>query len=416
MPLSEFFNFVLTDSNLKSLFLKMPFNKRKMQTKLNQKESFSNQNILQNFEKFYNRSPKVIFHFLMWFVFSTLLFLNYHLEFRLSSFESFILTLRSSLNNMVVFYTFFYLFIPKISNLNRKIFTILLMLSIPACIYIWLSVNYLIFVIYQNLGFEISGPIFKDLIKNNASQTYFEAIKFETVMSNTMIVIYTLSPFFFVKILFQIIKIYNRTTELQQQKLEVEIQNINIEKDFLKSQLNPHFLFNTLNNLYGLSVKKDDSAPEVILNLSDIMSYTLYESNSEKVALEKEIDFIKNYFELEKMRYPKDKNIQLNISGEDDISGLYIAPLMTFTFIENAFKYGLKSSQNQFIKQEIEIKNNTFYFVLVNDIDKTEIKKEFGGIGLENIKKRLQLLYPNQHILNIQTLENSFRIELKINL
>jgi len=290
------------------------------------------------------------------------------------------------------------------------------MLSIPACIYIWLSVNYLIFVIYQNLGFEISGPIFKDLIKNNASQTYFEAIKFETVMSNTMIVIYTLSPFFFVKILFQIIKIYNRTTELQQQKLEVEIQNINIEKDFLKSQLNPHFLFNTLNNLYGLSVKKDDSAPEVILNLSDIMSYTLYESNSEKVALEKEIDFIKNYFELEKMRYPKDKNIQLNISGEDDISGLYIAPLMTFTFIENAFKYGLKSSQNQFIKQEIEIKNNTFYFVLVNDIDKTEIKKEFGGIGLENIKKRLQLLYPNQHILNIQTLENSFRIELKINL
>jgi hypothetical protein len=393
----------------------MPFNKRKMQTETRPAELISNQNILQDFEKFYNRSPKIIFHFLMWFIFSMLLFLNYHLEFQLSVFDSFILTLRNTINNAVVFYSFFYLFVPFISSKSRNISIIFFLISIPICIYNWLSVNYFIFCIYQYLGYEISG-VLAGIISKNASQSFLQAIKFETVLSNSMIVIYTLSPFFFVKIMFEVLRIYNRTAELQQQKLEVEIQNINIEKDFLKSQLNPHFLFNTLNNLYGLSVKKDDSAPEVILNLSDIMSYTLYESNSEKVALEKEIDFIKNYFELEKMRYPKDKNIQLEILGEDEISGLYIAPLMTFTFIENAFKYGLRSSQNQFIKQEIAIKNDKFYFVLENDIDKTEIKKEFGGIGLENIKKRLQLLYPNQHILNIKTSENSFRIELKINL
>jgi len=394
----------------------MPFNRRKMQTKLNQNKTLSNQNILQDFEKFYNRSPKIIFHFLMWFVFSLLLLLYYYLEIRLDFFNSFIMTLRSTVNNAVVFYYFFYIFSPIIIKRGKKTSIILFISSVPICIYIWLIVNHYILCLYQYLGFEIETGFLKHIIRNNAEQTFLQAIQFETVLSNAMIVIYTLSPFFFVKILFEIIRIYNKTTQLQEQKLKVEIQNINIEKDFLKSQLNPHFLFNTLNNLYGLSVKKDDSAPEVILNLSDIMSYTLYESNSEKVALEKEIDFIKNYSELEKMRYPKDKNIQLNISGEDDISGLYIAPLMTFTFIENAFKYGLKSSHNQFIKQEIEIKNNTFYFVLENDIDKTEIKKEFGGIGLENIKKRLQLLYPNQHILNIQNLENSFRIELKINL
>ncbi|KIC61227.1 sensor histidine kinase [Chryseobacterium taiwanense] len=387
-----------------------------MQIKLNQNEFISNQNTLLEFEKFYNKSPKIIFHFLMWFVCSALLFLNYHLEFGVSVFDSFILTLRNAINNAVVFYSFFYLFVPFIISKKRGISVLLFLISIPFCIYIWLSVNYFIFCLYHYLGYEIDHERFKNIISQNASQSYLQAIKFETVLSNAMIVIYTLSPFFFVKIVFEIVRIYNKAIQLQEQKLEVEIQNINIEKDFLKSQLNPHFLFNTLNNLYGLSVKKDDTAPEVILNLSDIMSYTLYESNTEKVALEKEIDFIKNYFELEKMRYPKDKNIELKIFAENDFSGLYIAPLMTFTFIENAFKYGLRSSQNQYIKQEIEIKNNTFYFVLENDIDKTENRKEWGGIGLENIKKRLHLLYPNQHILNIQTLENSFRVELKINL
>lgn len=394
----------------------MPFNKRKMHTEQKQIEIIANQNFLVDFEKFYNKSPKIIFHFLMWFVFSVLLYLNYYWELKLPVFDSVILTIRNAVNNMVVFYAFFYLLVPKILLLNRKVSVVLLILSIPVLIYIWVTVNHFIFKIYYHLGFEINFPVYKDIIKRNGSRSLMESINVKAVVANSVLVIFSMLPFFFVKILLEIIKIYNRTTELQQQKLEVEIQNINIEKDFLKSQLNPHFLFNTLNNLYGLSVKKDDLAPEVILNLSDIMSYTLYESNSEKVALEKEIDFIKNYFELEKMRYPKDKNIQLEISGEDEISGLYIAPLMTFTFIENAFKYGLRSSQNQFIKQEIEIRNGLFYFVLENDIDPAEIKKEFGGIGLKNIKKRLQLLYPNQHILNIQTLENSFRIELKINL
>lgn len=394
----------------------MPFYTSRMQTEPTITESQSNQNILLEFEKFYNKSPKIIFHFLMWFVFSLLLFLNYYIELKLLVFEGLILTLRNAINNMVVFYIFFYLLVPKIFLLKRKTSIILLILSIPILVYIWMIVNHFMYVIYYHLGYEINVPVYKDIIKKNGSIGLMEAIPFKAVIGNAVLVIFTMLPFFFIKILFEIIKIYNRTTELQKQKLEVEIQNINIEKDFLKSQLNPHFLFNTLNNLYGLIVKKDDSAPEVVLNLSDIMSYTLYESNSEKLPLEKEIDFIKNYFELEKMRYPKDKNIQLEILGEEQTSGLYIAPLLTFTFIENAFKYGLKNSDNQFINQKIKIENDTFYFVLENDFDKTETKKDFGGIGLENIKKRLQLLYPNQHDLKISTFENSFKVELKINL
>lgn len=396
--------------------MKTPFQTSKMQTKTKINKNLSEQNLLLDFEKFYNRSPKIIFHFLMWFVFSLLLFLNYFLELKLTVFDSVILTIRNAVNNMVVFYIFFYLLVPKIFLLKRKISILLLIISIPVMVYIWMIVNHFMFKIYFHLGYEILVPVYKDIIKRNGSRSLLEAINIKTVLGNAVLVIFTMLPFFFVKILFEIIKIYNKTTQLQQQKLEVEIQNVNIEKDFLKSQLNPHFLFNTLNNLYGLIVRKDDSAPEVVLNLSDIMSYTLYESNSEKVALEKELDFIRNYFELEKMRYPKDKNIQLEILGDDQIAGLYIAPLLTFTFIENAFKYGLKNSANQFIDQKIKVENETFHFVLENDFDKTEIKKEFGGIGLENIKKRLQLLYPNQHDLKITTFENSFKVELKINL
>mgnify|MGYP006176424597 CR=1 FL=1 len=123
----------------------------------------------------------------------------------------------------------------------------------------------------------------------------------------------------------------------------------------LKGQLNPHFLFNTLNNLYGLTVRKDNLAPELILNLSDIMSYTLYESNTEIVRLEKELDFIKNYIALEKMRYADETNIQVMIEGQT--AGLFVAPLLTFTFIENAFKHGLKT-KNAFVKLDIKIENN----------------------------------------------------------
>ncbi len=393
----------------------MPFNTNKMQENALSKEQLSNQNFLLEFERFYNRSPKIISHFLMWFVFSVLLFVYYRFDSKITYFECFIMTFRAFVSNAVIFYGFFYLLFPKIKGFRITYFLIITSVLIPVSIYVWLIVNNSMFRLYHFLGWEIKTGRFAGMIKIFANQNMNEVIGIEAFLSNVMLVIYILSPFFFVKILFEIVRIYNKTTQLQQQKLEVEIQNINIEKDFLKSQLNPHFLFNTLNNLYGLSVKKDDSAPEVILNLSDIMSYTLYESNSEKVPLEKEIDFIKNYFELEKMRYPKDKDIQLEISGEGQISGLFIAPLLTFTFIENAFKYGLKS-QNPFIKQEVIINDNQFLFIVENDKEKLSEKNKFGGIGIENIKKRLQLLYPNQHQLEIKNLENSFRIELKINL
>lgn len=223
-----------------------------------------------------------------------------------------------------------------------------------------------------------------------------------------------LSPFFFVKILFEISKLYSKSLKISKQNSQLQIQNINIERDFLKSQLNPHFLFNTLNNLYSLSLKKDNKIPDVILNLSDTMSYTLYESNAERVPLTKEIDFIKNYIELEKMRHGTQKNISVTFPTEEDCLGKMIAPLLTFSLIENAFKYGLKNKDKAFVNLKIEIRDDTFTFNIENDyINKFESKK-VGGIGLENLKKRLQLIYPEKHNLRITNEENKFLVKLEI--
>ncbi|WP_331138284.1 sensor histidine kinase [Flavobacterium sp.] len=315
--------------------------------------------------------------------------------------------------NMVVFYMLFYLLLPKLFLGNKVRILILLLLVFPISIFVWMAVTYFVSLFYYALGLEVTFGELKGVIKMSADQTFLEAVSPKRMLSQTIIIISLLSPFCFAKILVEITKLYHKKFQIEKEKTALEIQNIQIEKDFLKAQLNPHFLFNTLNNLYGLTVRKDNLAPEVILSLSDIMSYTLYESNTEIVRLEKELDFIKNYIALEKMRYADDVNIQIEIEGENKTAGLFIAPLLTFTFIENAFKYGLKS-KNAFIKLNIKIENSTFLFDLRNDSDGNVSNNGFGGIGLENAQKRLELIYPNQYELNVHASDASFAVELKI--
>ncbi|MCZ4245852.1 sensor histidine kinase [Pedobacter punctiformis] len=369
-----------------------------------------------DFEKFYTKQKRILLHGLMWLSFATLLFLSYKIAYHLTYFNSFIFTLRMAVVNMVVFYSFFYVALPIIFKGSVGMAILYIIIAFPVFVIIWLLVTYTFSIIYYSLGFEILSGELKGAIKGSASQTVLEAISVKRIISQAIIIISILSPFFFAKILFEISRLYNRTLNIQKQKTTLEIQNINIEKDFLKAQLNPHFLFNTLNNLYSLSLKKDDLAPEVILNLSDTMSYTLYESNTEKVALNKEVEFIKNYVQLEKMRHSGDKNIQFEFPSELECSGFYIAPLLTFTFIENAFKYGLKSKKDSFLVLDVKIKEGCFYFHLENDIDEVYKKADFGGIGLENSKKRLQLLYPDKHELQIQEEGNRFKVLLKLDL
>jgi LytS/YehU family sensor histidine kinase len=197
--------------------------------------------------------------------------------------------------------------------------------------------------------------------------------------------------------------------------VQLEIEKLNLEKDFLKAQLNPHFLFNTLNNLYGLALRNDYQTPQVIMHLSEIMRYTLYESNAELVPLTREVEFLKNYVLLEKMRFKNNKNIDFTLD-DSNMDTQMIAPLLTFTFVENSFKYGLKPKNDGFLKINVSVDNNIFYFSIINDKEENRREREFSGIGTVNIRKRLELLYPGKHELKIEDQGKSFFVEMKINL
>ena len=187
------------------------------------------------------------------------------------------------------------------------------------------------------------------------------------------------------------------------------------ELNLLKHQLNPHFLFNTLNNLYALALKKSDKTPEVIAKLSEILDYILYQCKDNYVPLEKEIELLENYIALEKVRYGK----RVEVVFEKDIHhDLKIAPLILLTFVENAFKHGISQElQTGKIKLCITAKENTIVFKLSNTkpiaSSSTEKSKE-KSIGMKNIVKQLDLLYTNSYKLDIDESNSEYKLSLKL--
>ncbi|HEY8367484.1 MAG TPA: sensor histidine kinase [Bacteroidia bacterium] len=194
----------------------------------------------------------------------------------------------------------------------------------------------------------------------------------------------------------------------------IESKQIESELNFLKAQINPHFLFNTLNSIYALSLKKSDEAPEVVLKLSDLLRYMLYECETEFIALEKEIHVTQSYLELEQIRLKNKEAISLQISG--DPSGKIIAPLLWIPFVENAIKHGLNSKASDgFVRILIEINDNEIRFTCVNNFSPTIHDPErAGGIGIENTRKRLALIYPHRHTLLIKSDNQLYSVTLII--
>jgi hypothetical protein len=203
------------------------------------------------------------------------------------------------------------------------------------------------------------------------------------------------------------------------EKQELQTQTMQSELRFLKSQINPHFLFNTLNNLYALTLKKSDKAPEIVIKLSEMMRYMLYECNEKRVLLSKEVNYLKNYLDLERLRQGKNVEISFNVSGE--VSDQKIAPLMFIPFLENSFKHGLNNHISKgFVNIDLNIKENIVNLFIENSKPETlplqEHKRKSGGIGLVNVRRRLNLLYPNQYILEIGDNPKTYSVSLEIRL
>lgn len=218
---------------------------------------------------------------------------------------------------------------------------------------------------------------------------------------------------------FTLIKIINDWVRTKREGRRVHMETMKSELRFLKSQINPHFLFNTLNSLYALTIKKSDQAPEVVLRLADMMRYMLYECNEKWVPLDREVAYIGNYLELEKVRHGD--RVRINFDVEGNTGYHKIAPLLFIPFLENSFKHGLASSLGSGeIDVHVRIDDDELSFTISNskpeELPRPE-GRQFGGIGLANVRKRLQLLYPNTHQLHIDNSPKQFsvRMTLKLN-
>mgnify|MGYP000901177134 FL=1 len=199
---------------------------------------------------------------------------------------------------------------------------------------------------------------------------------------------------------------YNRLRLAEKEKLKTELS-------YLKAQINPHFLFNTLNSIYALTVKRSDSAPESVTRLASIMRYVITDASLDKVSLEKEIHYISAYIDLEKLRLTNKVKFKYELKG--DFAGVKIAPMIFLPLIENAFKYGVSTHENSEIDIQITREQNIITFLSKNTKLKHD-KNNSTGLGLKNVKKRLELIYGGKHEIIIHNAEDFFSVKLSITL
>ncbi|EZH71352.1 hypothetical protein ATO12_08155 [Aquimarina atlantica] len=213
-----------------------------------------------------------------------------------------------------------------------------------------------------------------------------------------------ISIYFFIDIFIQ----NKREKKLKEEKLVSELQ-------LLKAQINPHFFFNTLNNLYGLTINKSDKAPELVLKLSEMMRYTIYKGREDFVSIEDEINYIKAYISLQKIRLKKKVDI---IFTQDIINPkTKIAPLLFIILVENAFKHGVEKTINKgYVKIELLESLEKIQFSVVNNYVQQAIQDgKNKGVGIQNLNKRLQLIYPNQHSISVKRDDKNYKVFLQIN-
>jgi two-component system, LytTR family, sensor histidine kinase AlgZ len=205
--------------------------------------------------------------------------------------------------------------------------------------------------------------------------------------------------------------------ELEAKKKAIENERLVAELNFLKAQINPHFLFNTLNNLYYLAYSKSDNTTVIIDKLSKMMRYMIYDTNHPTVMLSKEIEYMENYISLEQLRLNNEVPITFNVIGE--VGNIRIVPLIFITFLENAFKHGISNkTTGSWINVSIELKGKNCVYKVENSKNNIKLEKpeEKSGIGLQNVQRRLELSYPDKYKLEVKDTANSYYVKLNIEL
>lgn len=350
---------------------------------------------MENSQTFINpkksQYKRIALHILFWVV---ILVVNLFLySYSNGKYKKIFLALLTTLPfDIIATYITLYYFIPKYL-LNRKYFkfSIYFILSVIVVVSVERFIN--LYIVYPYIYLE---PIEK-------TPPFFSVGIFFLAINIYKIVI--------LATVIKLIKIW-----YQNQKLQHKLKNLNLNSELaqLRNQINPHFLFNTLNNIDALISKDKEKASDAIIKLSEIMRYMLYEASLEKVSLEKEINYLKSYINLQKLRF-KDKNF-VTCTYEGNFQGKLVVPMLFVSFIENAFKHGLKKTNEPSIIIKLLANEQYVQFECINYIsDNQHINKDkTGGIGMSNVIRRLELLYPDKHELRITTEKGVFKVSLKI--
>jgi sensor histidine kinase YesM len=262
-----------------------------------------------------------------------------------------------------------------------------------------LSAIYMVRIIFYYI---VADQIYKGLFP---SSEHFEFRRFMAILFNFLA---TSGLMVAVKSIRQQLELKEKQKNLVKEKLETELK-------MLRSQINPHFLFNTLNNIYGLSIRKSDKAPEAVMKLSELLHFTLYRAGAATIALEEELQIIKDYISLEKLRY--DERLEVNWEQHIDDPQQAITPLILLPLIENAFKHGAGNSRFQaFVHIKVNLEYGVLYFNISNSFEKNEQEKvQKERIGLHNTRRQLELTY-QEYELDIYQQDQVFSVELTINL
>ncbi|WP_299364111.1 sensor histidine kinase [Winogradskyella sp.] len=300
----------------------------------------------------------------------------------------------------ILFYTNYFILVPKLL-LKKRIFIYIL-----ASVLFLSAFNYLMVNVLPHSAFApINNQVIKDqMIKRQMSIPLLKGIRY------AMPLVFSLSIFLLGGIFSLVIDFYKRerlSKSMENQQKEMELQ-------FLRTQLNPHFLFNSLNSIYSLVRSKSDDASEAVITLSELMRYMLYEVGETKVPLEKEINYIKHYIALQRLRLKNTENVKLNVHG--DTKHLKIHPLLLISFIENAFKYGTDYQGNTKINIAISVKENRLFFNVENIIGLYKKDETNSGVGLKNIENQLNYLYKDSHQLITKIEDGYYKVDLSLKL
>ena len=336
------------------------------------------------------RPQYVIIHILIWIIFFTISATELYFRLTFIPTDFYI----RSLVLIGVFYLNYSLLIPKLL-LNRRI-----------VLYLILSILIILFFVFI-LGQVIPHPRVQPLLNNPVNNTDFlRSIESRNLFRSFPILLLCFA-------LSTSIRLVSGWFKAEKQRAQVEAQKVNSELLFLKAQLNPHFLFNTLNSIYSLANKKSDDTTVAIVTLSELMRYMIYEANEDFVPLQKEIDHIQNYISLQLLRLSDSSGVRINVHGNLNFK---IEPLLLISFIENAFKYGTDFKGKTNIRIKIVVENDFLNLYVYNSSSFQKPRNENSGIGIENIKNRLKLLYPNSHTLDITKEKKSYEVKLSLKL